>query len=47
MVLYWSKYVDGQVKLTRKSEAAVESGRVLRFIMDDLRVIMATVFWLQ
>ncbi|WAR10353.1 hypothetical protein MAR_035429, partial [Mya arenaria] len=42
-ILYWSRYVDGHVKLTRKSEAAVESGRVLRFFTDELRVIKATV----
>ncbi|XP_052764770.1 uncharacterized protein LOC128206399 [Mya arenaria] len=42
-ILYWSRYVDGHVKLTRKSEAAVESGRVLRFSIDELRVIQANV----
>ncbi|WAQ97794.1 LOW QUALITY PROTEIN: hypothetical protein MAR_022167 [Mya arenaria] len=42
-ILYWSRYVDRHVKLTRKSEAAVESGRVLRFSIDELRVIQANV----
>ncbi|WAR25044.1 hypothetical protein MAR_010748 [Mya arenaria] len=42
-ILYWSRYVECHVKLTRKSEAAVESGRVLRFSIDELRVIQANV----
>lgn len=42
-VLYWVNYVEGHTKLTRKSEAAVESGRVLRFVVDELRVITACV----
>lgn len=42
-VLYWVNYVEGHTKLTRKSEAAVESGRVLRFVVDELRVINACV----
>ncbi|XP_062601990.1 uncharacterized protein LOC134263634 [Saccostrea cucullata] len=42
-ILYWVKYVEGHTKLTRKSEAAVESGRVLRFVVDELRVINACV----
>lgn len=42
-IVYWAKFVEGHTKLTRKSEAAVESGRVLRFVMDELRVITACV----
>ena len=42
-ILYWAKYVEGHTKLQRKSEAAVESGRVLRFVMDEMRVITACV----
>jgi hypothetical protein len=42
-IQYWAKYVEGHTKLTRKSEAAVESGRVLRFVVDELRVVMARV----
>ena len=34
-IVYWAKYVEGHTKLTRKSEASVESGRVLRFVFDD------------
>lgn len=29
-IMYCAKYVDGHTKLTRKSEASVESDRVLR-----------------
>lgn len=37
---YWAMHVDGHRKLTRKSEAAVESDRVLAFVFDkDCRVI--------
>ena len=40
----WASYVEGQTKLTRKSEAAVESDRVLRFIYDrEMHVVTATV----
>ena len=42
-IVYWAKYVEGHTKLTRKSEASVESGRVLRFVIDDMRVITANV----
>lgn len=35
--------MEGDTKLTIKSEAAVERGRVLRFVMDELRVITACV----
>lgn len=42
-IVYWAKFVEGHTKLTRKSEAAVESGRVLRFVIDELRVITACV----
>lgn len=33
-IAYWATYVDGHRKLTRKSEAAVESDRVLKFVFD-------------
>lgn len=40
----WATYVDGQRKLTRKSEAAVESDRVLKFVFDkEYRVINSSV----
>lgn len=42
-IVYWARYCDGQTKLTRKSEASVESGRVLRFVIDEMRVISASV----
>lgn len=42
-VLYWVNNVEGHNKLTRKSEAAVESRRVLQFVVDELRVIDACV----
>lgn len=43
-IAYWANYVNGQKKLTRKSEAAVESDRVLRFVFDqELRVINSLV----
>ena len=43
-IAYWANYVNGQKKLTRKSEAAVESDRVLRFVFDqELRVINSSV----
>ncbi|XP_060564386.1 uncharacterized protein LOC132723641 [Ruditapes philippinarum] len=42
-IRYWSKYVDGHAKLLRKSEASVESDRVLRFVLDDARVISSYV----
>ena len=39
-IAYWANYVNGQKKLTRKSEAAVESDRMLSFFFDqELRVI--------
>ncbi|KAH3893392.1 hypothetical protein DPMN_017539 [Dreissena polymorpha] len=41
--MYWSNYVESHVKLSRKSEASVESDRVLKFFMDELRVIRASV----
>jgi hypothetical protein len=31
---YWRNYVDGFVKISRKSEAMVESNRVLTFAFD-------------
>lgn len=46
-IVYWAKFVEGHTKLTRKSEAAVESGRVLRFVMDELRVITDTSYKVQ
>lgn len=43
-IAYWANYVNGQKKLTRKSEAAVEIDRVLRFVFDqELRVINSSV----
>lgn len=43
-IAYWATYVDGQRKLTRKSEAAVESDRVLKFVFDkEYRVINSSV----
>ena len=42
-IMYWANYVNGHTKLSRKSESSVESGRVLRFVMDELRVITANV----
>ena len=42
-IVNWAKYVEGHTKLTRKSEASVESGQVLRFVIDDMRVINANV----
>ncbi|XP_061174798.1 uncharacterized protein LOC133183939 [Saccostrea echinata] len=42
-ILYWANYVEGLTKIKRKSEAAVESQRVLRFTFDELRVITANV----
>ncbi|XP_056016474.1 uncharacterized protein LOC130053356 [Ostrea edulis] len=43
-IAYWASYVNGQSKLTKKSEASVESGRVLRFTFDhELRVINSSV----
>lgn len=43
-ILYYSKYIEGQTKLTRKSEAAVESGRVLRFVFDqEINVVNSSV----
>lgn len=42
-ILYWANYVEGLTKIKRKSEAAVESQRVLRFAFDELRVITANV----
>jgi len=42
-IVNWAKYVEGHTKLTRQSEASVESGRVLRFVIDDMRVINANV----
>jgi len=42
-IVNWAKYVEGHTKLTRESEASVESGRVLRFVIDDMRVIKANV----
>ncbi|XP_062613222.1 uncharacterized protein LOC134274994 isoform X1 [Saccostrea cucullata] len=42
-ILYWANYVEGLSKIKRKSEAAVESGRVLKFVLDELRVISANV----
>lgn len=42
-IMYWSNYVESHVKLSRKSEASVESDRVLKFFMDELRVIRASV----
>ncbi|XP_052238612.1 uncharacterized protein LOC127849897 [Dreissena polymorpha] len=42
-IIYWAKYVDSHSTLSRKSEASVESGRVLRFVIDELRVVTACV----
>lgn len=39
-ISYWVTHVDGHRKLTRKSEAAVESDRVLKFVFNkECRVI--------
>ena len=42
-IVNWAKYVEWHMKLTRESEASVKSGRVLRFLIDDMRVIKANV----
>lgn len=43
-IAYWATYVNGQNKLTKKSEAAVESDRVLKFVFDrEYRVINSSV----
>lgn len=42
-ILYWANYVEGLTKIKRKSEAAVESQKFLRFAFDELRVITANV----
>lgn len=43
-IAYMATYVNGQNKLTKQSEAAVESGRVLKFVFDrEYRVIKSSV----
>ncbi|XP_065922660.1 uncharacterized protein [Magallana gigas] len=43
-IIYWARYVDGHTKLTRKSEKAVDSDRVLKFVLDkEYHVISAVV----
>ena len=42
-IVNWAKYVEGQSKLLLESEALVESGRVLRFVINDMRVIYVNV----
>ena len=43
-VVYWSKYVENFQKLARKSENAVNSNRVLKFIYDsELQYVVANV----
>ena len=34
-VQYWAKYTDKKVKIQRKSENAVESGHILKFLYDS------------
>ena len=41
---YWQHYVHGQKKVTRKSEASVEAGRVMQFSFDaELQYVTASV----
>jgi hypothetical protein len=41
---YWRSYVEGFVKISRKSEAMVEANRVLTFTFDvEMMVVQATV----
>lgn len=43
-IIYWARYVNGHTKLTRKSEKAVDSDRVLKFVLDkEYHVISAVV----
>ncbi|XP_061169341.1 uncharacterized protein LOC133178631 [Saccostrea echinata] len=43
-IMYWARYVESHTKLTRKSEKAVDSDRVLKFVLDkEFRVITAVV----
>ena len=43
-VMYWLNYTTNKVKLQRRSENAVASGHILRFVLDpDVNVINATV----
>ena len=43
-IIYWARYVENHTKLTRKSERAVDSDRVLKFVLDkELHVISAVV----
>ncbi|XP_078337111.1 uncharacterized protein LOC111099877 isoform X2 [Crassostrea virginica] len=43
-IIYWARYVVNHTKLTRKSERAVDSDRVLKFLLDkELHVISAVV----
>ena len=43
-IMYWLNYTTNKVKLQRRSENAVASGHILRFVLDpDVNVINATV----